>query len=86
MIRKHLRDIWEASGRHLGSKGTPRRHPGGTQETPRRHPGGTQEAARRHPGAPRAPGSLQEVLGAKRSIPLSLNAKNKKNDNFTKCF
>ena len=33
----------------------------------------------RHPGAPRAPRSLQEVLGAKRSTPLSLNAKNKKN-------
>ena len=75
LIGKHLRDIWEASGRHQGSKGAPRRHPGGTQETPRRHPGGTQEAARRHPGAPRAPGSLQEVLGAKRSTPLSLNAK-----------
>ena len=76
MIGKHPRDIWEASGRHLGSKGAPRRHPGGTQETPRRHPGGTQEAASRHPGAPRAPGSLQEVLGAKRSIHISVNAKN----------
>ena len=83
---EHLRDIWEASGRHLGSKGAPRRHPGGTQETPRRHPGGTQEAARRHPGAPRAPGSLQEVLGAKRSTPLSLNAKNEKKRPFHEVF
>ena len=69
MIGKHLRDIWEAPGRHLGSKGPPRRHPGGTQEAPRRHPGGTQEAPRRHPGgtqdAPRGPRSLQEVLGKK---------------------
>ena len=46
MIGKHLRDIWKASGRHLGSKGAPRRHPGGSQEAPR----GTQEAPRRHPG------------------------------------
>ena len=62
MIGKHLRDIWEASGRHLGSKGTPRRHPGGNQETPGRHPRGTQEAARRHPGAPRRhPGGTQEA-------------------------
>ena len=47
MIGKHLRDIWEASGRHLGSKGTPRRHPGGTQEAPR----GTQ-------GPQESPGGL----------------------------
>ena len=86
MIGKHLRDIWEASGRHLGSKGAPRRHPGGTQETPRRHPGGTQEAARRHPGAPRAPRSLQEVLGAKKSTPLSLNAKKSKKRRFHEVF
>ena len=43
MIGKHLRDIWEASGRHLGSKGAPRRHPGGTQEAPRGTQG-TQES------------------------------------------
>ena len=83
LIGKHLRDIWEASGRHLGSKGAPRRHPGGTQETPRRHP---EEAARRHPGAHRTPESLQEVLGAKRLIHLSLNATNGTHDHFTKCF
>ena len=43
------------------------------------HLGSTQEAPRRHPGAPRAPRSLQEVLGAKRSTPLSLNAKKMEN-------
>ena len=77
MIRKHLRDIWEASGGHLGSKGTPRRHLGGiweasglqgnTQETPRRHPGDTKEAPRRHPGgsqeAPRGTQGTRESPG-----------------------
>ena len=72
---RHPGGTQQAQAPSRGSQEAPRKHPGGTKEAPRRHPGGTQEAARRHPGAPRAPGSLQEVLGAKTSTPLSLNAK-----------
>ena len=65
----------EAPRRHPAGTSTKQRLPRGSQKAPRRHPGGTQEAPRRHPGGPRAPRRLQEVLGAKRSIRLSENAK-----------